>query len=167
MSWFDHFFVWETGTSKRFIDPGGFFTDLLLMLTVLVKDMDSEESALVISSLNKSNIGQFALKNEMGDSTHLGISPILNPILVPRLKTRLEEVKSLIQNTNMTKPTLSIMGKYLHQKVVFATQPADSAEDAIYYENIFGPMEVRRYTAAFELKYPSTIYSNEWMPRGQ
>jgi hypothetical protein len=167
VSWFSHFFVWDIGTCKRFIDPGGFFTDLLLMLTVLLKDMDSEESTLALSSINKSNVGQFALKSEMGNSTHLDISPILNPMLVPHLRIRLEEVKGLLQKTNMTKSTLSLMGKYIHQKIVFATQPADSAEDAIYYEDFFGPMEVGRYTASFKLKYPSTIYSNEWMPRGQ
>lgn len=167
MSWFSHFFVWGIDANKRFLDPGWFFTDLLFMLAVLVKNMDSEESTLAIASLNKSNVGQFALKNEMGNSTQLDLSPILNPLLVPHLRIRLEEVRSLLQKTNMTKSTLSIMGKYLHQKIVFATQPADSAENAMYYEDFFGPMEVGRYTESFKLKYPSTIYSNEWMPRGQ
>jgi len=164
VSWFSFFFVWDTGPKKRFLDPGLFFTDLLFMLAILTNEMDSEDSKVVVESLNRSNLGQFALLNESGPSINLGTSPILNALLVPRLRERLDEIKILLTKKNMTRTKLATMGKCLHQKIVFATQPVESADEAIWYEGFFGPMEVRRYTAAFELKYPSPIYSNEWMP---
>lgn len=164
VSWFSHFFVWDTGPYKRFLDPGLFFTDLLFMLAILKNEMDSEDSKVVVESLNRTNLGQFALLNERGSSINSDPSPILNTLLVPHLRERLDEVKILLTKTNMTKTKLATMGMYLHQKIVFATQPIESAEDVIWYEENFGPHEIVRYTAAFELKYPSTIYSNQWMP---
>jgi len=167
VSWFSHFFVWDTGFNRKFLDPGLFFTDLLFMLAILTSEMDSKNSLSVFESLNKSNVGQFALSNGKWSGSNLGTNPILNPLLVPHLEKRLNRIKSLLQKTNLSRSKLAVMGNYLHEKIVFATQPTESAEEAIWYEENFGPMEVRRYTASFELKYPSSIYSNEWMPLRQ
>ena len=171
-SWLGYEFSWRSGDEIRFIDHGLMFSDLLLLVRALLPLLDKENRTEVAKILIKYELGEFLLPSESKpnqiDVVVKSVETLESGLGARYLKSysdRLAQIEKKILSLNLSQDSSDLMVRYLLERVVLALQPLESADELIWYEGNFGPMETYRYTAAFESKFEKFIYSNEWMPR--
>jgi len=171
-SWLGYEFTWRSGDEIRFIDHGLMFSDLLLLVRALLPLMDKENRDEAAKILIKYELGEFLLSSESKpdqiDAVSKSVDALESDSGGNYLKTYSErsiQIERKILSLKLSQDFSDLMARYLLERVVLATQPLESADELIWYEVNFGPMETYRYTAAFESKFENSIYSNEWMPK--